>query len=101
MTTDTVLVIILLLLSANLFLVGVYLVLVLKDFRSTLQRVNRILDTMTVVTNAVADPVVGFSEMASGLVEGIQSLKSLGFLKKFIPSAKGEEISYGEEVYDE
>lgn len=79
MTSDTLLIVILILLTANLIFVGIYIVLVLKEVRTSIQKINTLLDTTNQITTAVSDPVIGFAGALTGVVQGI---KALGFLKK-------------------
>ncbi len=74
MTNDQIILIIIFLLTLNLLVVGFYLVLVLKEVRQTVQRVNAVLGTMEEVSEALAKPLVGASGMVLGLMKGLQYL---------------------------
>jgi len=86
MDTNTLLIFIIALLTVNLLFVGVYIVLVLKDVRATLQKVNAILDTANEVSAAVANPVMSASAAISAAVEGFKAVKFLKGLR-----ARGED----------
>ncbi len=75
MDTNTLLIFIIALLTINLLFVGVYIVLVLKDVRNTLQKVNTILDTANEVSAAVANPLLSAAAALSAVVEGFKALK--------------------------
>lgn len=80
MDTNTLLIFIIALLTINLLFVGVYIVLVLKDVRNTLQKVNRILDTADEVSNAVANPLLS---LAAAVTAAVESFKTLRFFQSF------------------
>ncbi|MDP2873956.1 MAG: hypothetical protein Q8N84_01530 [bacterium] len=75
MDTNTLLIFIIALLTINLLFVGVYIVLVLKDVRNTLQKVNTILDTANEVSVAVANPLLSAAAAISAAVESFKALK--------------------------
>lgn len=82
MDTQTLLVIIIALLSANLIFVGVYIVLILKEVRAAITKINGILDSAEAVSSAVATPIVGASGAISAFSEGIKAFKILNNLRK-------------------
>ena len=77
MDTQTLLVIIIALLSANLIFVGIYIVLILKEVKTTVMKINEILDSAATVSNAVATPIVGASGAISAFTEGVKAFKAL------------------------
>jgi len=77
MDTQTLLVIIIALLSANLIFVGIYIVLILKEVRTTVTKINEILDNAATVSSAVATPIVGASGAISAFTEGVKAFKAL------------------------
>ncbi len=80
--TETLLVIIIALLAANLLFVGVYIVLVLKEVRSTLVKLNEIMDNISAISSAVANPLTGTSGTLSAIVEGIKAINQLRSLRQ-------------------
>lgn len=92
MDTNTLLVLIIGLLTLNLLFVGVYIVLVLKEVRESVKKVNKILDDAAEVTDSVSKPIIGASGALMGLVEGIKMFKQVQSL------VSGRER---EEVHDE
>ena len=88
MNTNTLLVLIIALLTINLLFVGVYIVLVLKEVRETIKKANEVLETVNQVTAAVATPVMGAMGAVSALTQG---LKAYNIIKKFRGVSSGEE----------
>lgn len=82
MDTQTLLVIIIALLSANLIFVGIYIVLILKEVRTTVTKINEILDSAASVSNAVATPIVGASGAISAFTEGVKAFRAIKNLTK-------------------
>lgn len=83
MDTQTLLIIVIALLSVNLVFVGFYIVLILKEVKSSVVKMNTFLDTLNEVSTAVADPIVG----ASGAVNSFtQGFRLFGIIKKLMKS---------------
>lgn len=81
MDIQLVLVFILILLTINVLIVGGYVVLILRDLRNTLKKVNVILDDAGSVSNMLSNPMHVLSSIAGKLQEGVkavQTIKSLG-----------------------
>lgn len=78
MNTQTLLILVISLLTINLLFVGIYIVLVLKEVRETMKKFNSILDTTKSTFEAVTEPLVGVSNAVSGFTEG---LKVVNFVK--------------------
>lgn len=93
MDTQTMLVIIIALLSANLIFVGIYIVLILKEVRQTVTKINGILDSASAVSSAMATPIVGASGAFSAFTEGVKAFKILKGLrnKKKVEESSGED----------
>lgn len=75
--TETLLVVIIALLSANLLFVGVYIVLVLKEVRGTVIRMNEILESISAISSAVATPVVGAAGAVTAFTQGLKAYDKL------------------------
>ena len=71
MDTQTLLVIVIALLAVNLIFVGFYIVLILKEVRTSITKMNTFLDTVNEVGDAVADPIVGASGAVSAFTQGL------------------------------
>lgn len=91
MDTQTLLVLILLLLTINILFVGVYIVLVLKEVRGSVIKVNRILDTVGALSLAVSRPIVGLSGAVEGFTEGLKIFKAVKNIKKMARKGSEEE----------
>ncbi|MBN1162833.1 hypothetical protein JXA34_03785 [Patescibacteria group bacterium] len=74
------LIIVLIILAANLTFVGVYLVLVLKNFLETVKKANRVLDDVGDVTGAVSGPVSTIAGFISGISESVRAVKGISSL---------------------
>jgi hypothetical protein len=87
MDIQLVLVIILALLTINVLIVGIYVVFVLKDFRTTIKKTNEVLDGVTNVThaassmaNALTSPIssiANFANVVTGSFHAVRSIRSL------------------------
>jgi hypothetical protein len=71
MNLQPLLIFILAILTVTFVAVGTYFVLVLKEFRETIKRSNKILDDVEDVTNVVAHPL----NLVTSLFNGIQAIK--------------------------
>lgn len=85
MDTNSLLVLIIGLLTLNLLFVGVYIVLVLKEVRESIRSINRVLDQVARVSESVSAPIVGASGMLTGLLEGLKIFRRF----KSLRSAQG------------
>lgn len=73
MELQIVLIFILAILTVTLVGVGIYIILVLKELRETIQKANLIIDDVETLTNVVSNPL----SIVSGLVKGYQAIKNL------------------------
>lgn len=73
MDLQIVLIFILAVLTVVLVGVGVYVILVLREFRETIQKANLIIDDVETLTNVVSNPL----SIVTGVIEGIKAVKSL------------------------
>ncbi|MFW6109820.1 MAG: hypothetical protein ACOC6Q_00090 [Patescibacteria group bacterium] len=72
MDTNTLLTLVIALLTFNLLFVGVYIVLVLKEVREAVRKVNSILVNVDEVSESLATPVVGLSGAITGIMQGLK-----------------------------
>jgi hypothetical protein len=79
--TETLLLIIIALLTVNLLFVGVYIVLVLKEVRSTVVKMNEILGNISAISSAVATPVIGAAGAVTAFTEGLKAYNKLKGLR--------------------
>jgi len=77
MDIQLLLVFILSLLTVNLIIVGVYVVLVLREFRQTLKKANGVLADVESITNAVTNPLSALSGIFAAVLEGVKVVKSI------------------------
>lgn len=80
--TETLLVLIIALLAANLLFVGIYIVLVLKEVRSAVVKMNEILESISAISAAVATPVVGAAGAVSAFTEGLKAFRKLQSIRE-------------------
>ena len=80
MDLQTVLILILILLTINLIAVGIYVLLVLKEFRETVRKANMVLDDVHEVTDAVSNPISTIAGIFSGVTQSVNAVKSISSL---------------------
>ncbi|MEK7595871.1 MAG: hypothetical protein AAB443_04790 [Patescibacteria group bacterium] len=78
MDLQVFLLVILSLLTINAIVVGVFVVLLLKEFSITLKKINLIVEDVRLLAGTVSKPVSTIAEFADGLTSG---LKVFGFLR--------------------
>ena len=81
MDLQVILIFILALLTINIIIVGVYVIIVLKELRVTIKKSNEVLDNVHSVTNAVSNPITSLVGIVSGVVEGFKAVKSITSLR--------------------
>ena len=79
---ETLLILIIALLSVNLIFVGIYIVLVLKEVRSAIARMSEILESISAISAAVATPVVGAAGAVSAFTEGLKAFNKLQSIRQ-------------------
>lgn len=77
MDVQVILIFILSLLTINLIVVGVYVVLVLKELRQTIQRANGILDNAEDFTGFLTNPLGSFSGIIDAVVGGFKAVQEV------------------------
>lgn len=82
--TQILLVVTVLVLTTILSIVGFEVFLILKEFRQSVRKINKILDDAGLISESVAKPISGLSDLASGL----SSLAE--FIKAFVGERKTE-----------
>lgn len=82
MDIQLVLVFILILLTINVLIVGGYVILLLKDLRHTLTKVNSILDDVDSVSSLVSNPMSVLSTIAGTLQEGVKAVQTIKSMKR-------------------
>jgi len=82
MATEILLVLIIFLLTFNLLFVGIYIVLVLKDVRVTLHKLNLVLTDTHEITKTVKEPIKEITGLVEGISNGIKAVPLLSALLK-------------------
>lgn len=80
MDIQGILIFILAVLTVNLIAVGIYVILVLKDFRETIKKANSVLDNVHEVTDMVANPITSLAGIIAGVSQGVKAIKSISTL---------------------
>ena len=82
MDTQFLLVLIIGLLSVNLLFVGVYIVLVLKEVRTSLTKFNEVLETANQVTKSLAAPIIATAGTLEAFLHGFKAVQTLKVRKQ-------------------
>ncbi len=80
MDIQTILIFILAILTVNLIAVGVYVIIVLRDFRETIHKANLVLDNVHNVTDTLANPVTSIAGILAGVTKGVRAVKAISSL---------------------
>lgn len=96
METQTLLVVIIALLSVNLIFVGFYIVLILREVRGSVTKMNKFLDTVNEVSGAVASPIVGASDAISAFTQGVKVFNMLKRVREKKDAGVKEEVAKNE-----
>lgn len=97
MDSQTLLVFILLILTANVLFVGVYIVFVLKEVKLSVSKFNRLLDTINEVSVALSRPLISAAEAMEGFRQGFKLVRVLKNWRRGGAAKKGK----GEEETEE
>lgn len=76
------LVLIIALLTVNVLFVGVYIVLVLKEVRQSMVKINEMLETASQVAKAIAAPAIAAAGTLEAFAQGIRAIQTLKARKK-------------------
>lgn len=80
MDIQIILIVILAILTINLIAVGVYVILVLRDFRETVKKANEVLENVHQVTDIVANPITTIAGIIAGVTKGVRAVKAISSL---------------------
>lgn len=69
-SAQIILVIVIILLTVLLFALGVQVFFILKEFRKTVSKANKVLDNTNVITQSVSAPISSLSSIATGIKTG-------------------------------
>lgn len=76
-TTQVLLIIVVAVMTIMLGVIFTQLIIILKEFRKTLDKVNEVLDDTSIISQALSRPVGLLSSLATGLKSGSGILKFL------------------------
>jgi hypothetical protein len=76
-TAQILLVVVVLVLTVILSLVGFEVFLILKEFKKTVSKTNKILDDTGLISESVAKPIAGLSGFLTGLKDSANIVKLL------------------------
>lgn len=75
--TQLLLVFVILVLTVMLSIIGVQVFFILREFRNTLAKANKVLDDTGVISESVSKPISMFSAMMLGIKGGTGLIKAL------------------------
>lgn len=79
---QVILVVVITTLTILLTFIGIQVIYILKDFRETLKRINKIADNAEIITSAAVKPVTGISALVEGIQSSVKIAELLGHLKR-------------------
>jgi len=80
MDIQTVLIFILGLLTLNMIAVGIYVILVLRDFRETIKKANDVLSDVNQITSVITNPITTIAGIVAGVTQSVKAVKSISGL---------------------
>ena len=69
-SAQIILIIVIILLAILLIALGIQVFFILKEFRKTVSKANRVLDNTSVITQSVSSPISSLSSIATGIKTG-------------------------------
>jgi len=69
-SAQIILVIVIILLTVLLAVLGIQVFFILKEFRKTVSKANKVLDNTNVITQSVSAPISSLSSIATGIKTG-------------------------------
>lgn len=82
--------IVIVILAILLLVLGVQVFFILREFRKTVSKTNKVLDNTNVITESVSTPLSSLSSLAAGLKTGASFVN---LFKKIISKVGGDEDS--------
>lgn len=80
--TQIVIIASLICITVIIVVVGIFLILILKELRNSLNKADQILDDAKTITSSVAEPLSSISEFVQGFRNGVSFFNSLFNKKK-------------------
>jgi hypothetical protein len=75
--TQTLLVIVIVILTTIMTIIGIQFILILRDIRRLFLRFNGLIDRVEVTIASIAQPVAGISNLMEGLKQGVGVVEKL------------------------
>ena len=69
-SAQIILIIVIILLTILLFALGIQVFFILKEFKKTVSKANKVLDNTNVITHSVSAPISSLSSIATGIKTG-------------------------------
>jgi len=86
-SAQVILVIVIILLTVLLLTLGVQVFFILREFKKTVSKANKVLDNTNVITQCVSTPISSLSSIATGIKTGATFIS---LFKKVLSSDKDE-----------
>lgn len=84
-SAQIILIIVIILLAILLLALGIQVFFILREFRKTVSKANKVLDNTNVITQTVSSPISSLSSIAEGIKTGASFIN---LFKKIISSDK-------------
>lgn len=86
-SAQIILIIVIIFLAVLLFVLGIQVFFILKEFRKTVFKANKVLDNTSVITQSVSAPISSLSSIATGIKTGAAFIN---IFKKILSSGDDE-----------
>ena len=86
-SAQIILIIVIILLTVLLLALGIQVFFILREFRKTVSKANKVLDNTNIITQSVSAPISSLSSIATGIKTGVSFIN---IFKKIISSDKDE-----------
>ncbi len=87
---QTALFVVIIVLTLLLVALGAQVFFILRDFRKTVSKANKVLDDTGVITQSVSGPISMLSSLATGIKAGTSILSILKIIKKVVHQKEGK-----------
>lgn len=84
-SAQVILIAVIVLLTVLLVVLGIQVYFILREFKRTVSKANKVLDNMGIITQSVSAPISSLSGIAAGIKTGTAII---GFLKKILSNDK-------------
>ncbi len=84
-SAQIILIVVIILLAILLIALGIQVFFILREFRKTVSKANKVLDNTNVITQSVSTPISSLSSIAAGIKTGASFIN---LFKKIISSDK-------------